>query len=121
MSSTSLLHALRLVQQEADASFAEKCETLTLRQFMVLDAVARAGECTQNKIVETTGIDRSTLSDLVVRLRKADLLNVLVDENNKRANIVSLSPKGEAALKAARGAARAATQAARKKLREIAA
>jgi DNA-binding MarR family transcriptional regulator len=121
MSSTSLLFDLRHVQQQADASFSAKCATLTLPQFMVLDAVSRARECTQTKIVEMTGIDRSTLSVLVTRLAKAELLTVIVDENDKRAHMVSLSAKGDAAFKGARNAARAATQAARKRLREIAA
>lgn len=110
MSATSILTDLRIIQREADAAFAERCDTITLRQFMVLDTVSRAEFCSQRHIVEQTAIDRSTVSDIVARLQKHGMLDAVIADTDKRTHQVYLTDKGRDTLKASRSAARAAAR-----------
>lgn len=73
----------------------------TQRQFAVLAAVARNEGLTQTDLVRATGIDRSTLADLVARMIAKDLLARERSANDGRANTVRLTPAGRAALKQA--------------------
>ncbi|MBX3504477.1 MAG: MarR family transcriptional regulator [Parvibaculum sp.] len=120
MSATSILTDLRIIQREADAAFAERCDTITLRQFMVLDTVSRTEFCSQRHIVEQTAIDRSTVSDIVARLQKHGLLDAVIAETDKRTQQVFLTDKGRAALKAARGAARSVARFAKQSIADAA-
>lgn len=74
----------------------------TQRQFAVLAAVAENEGLTQTDLVHATGIDRSTLADLVARMMGKGLLARARSTTDGRANTVSLSPEGRAALDAAR-------------------
>jgi DNA-binding MarR family transcriptional regulator len=78
---------------------------LTQRQFTVLSAAATADGLTQNDLVRATGIDRSTLADLVNRMMTKGLLERERSATDARANTVSLSPEGRAALESAAAAA----------------
>ena len=82
--------------------------SLTQRQFTVLSAVAAADGLTQNDLVRTTGIDRSTLADLVSRLLVKGLLLRERSLTDARANTVRLSEAGRDSLDAGAGAAAAA-------------
>lgn len=75
---------------------------LTQRQFAVLEAVSRKAGLTQTDLVRATGIDRSTLADLVARMTAKGLLERERSALDARAKAVRLSPAGEAALAAAR-------------------
>ena len=75
---------------------------LTQRQFAVLEAVSRKAGLTQTDLVRATGIDRSTLADLVARMTAKGLLQRERSALDARAKAVRLSPEGEAALAAAR-------------------
>jgi len=75
---------------------------LTQRQFAVLDAVSRKSGLTQTDLVRATGIDRSTLADLVARMTTKGLLERERSTLDARAKAVRLSAAGEAALEAAR-------------------
>lgn len=119
MSSIAILTRLRQVQQEADATFAEKVAGITLRQFMVLETIGRLGPMTQTEIVDETGIDRSTLSGLLARLARDELVAVAEGTHDKRVNFVSLTATGRARLEAAQDAARSVAQSVRKSLRGI--
>ena len=57
---------------------------------------------TQTDLVRATGIDRSTLADLVARMTTKGLLERERSTLDARAKAVRLSPEGEAALLAAR-------------------
>jgi len=87
-----LLH--RAVQAAADlhAGLAGP-EGLTPRQFAVLSAIAFAEGSTQTQLVRTTGVDRSTLAELVTRQRSSA---------DARANQVSLTEAGRTLLEASR-------------------
>src|SRR5262245_53559828 len=65
----STIHLLHRARQWASAICqAELSDDLTPRQFVVLLTVARKGGVSQTHLVEQTGIDRSTLADVVRRL-----------------------------------------------------
>jgi DNA-binding MarR family transcriptional regulator len=74
----------------------------TQRQFAVLDAVNRQSGLTQTDLVRATGIDRSTLADLVARMTTKGLLERERSAVDARAKAVRLSEAGAAALEAAR-------------------
>jgi len=75
---------------------------LTQRQFAVLEAVSLRAGLTQTDLVKATGIDRSTLADLVARMAQRELLSRERSTLDARAMAVRLTPEGEAALADAR-------------------
>lgn len=74
---------------------------LTIRQFAVLAALDGKPGQNQAMLVEATGIDRSTLADMVSRMEKSGLLKRAVSKEDARAKVVSLSAAGTRAYKAA--------------------
>jgi len=77
---------------------------LTQRQYAVLKALDEAKSpdgttgITQTDLVQATGIDRSTLADMVTRMTTKGLLVREKSTSDGRANLVSLSPAGITAL-----------------------
>lgn len=96
-----LLH--RAVQAAADlhAGLAGP-EGLTPRQFAVLSAIAFAEGSTQTQLVRATGVDRSTLAELVTRLIARGLVSRERSSADARANQVSLTESGRTLLEASR-------------------
>ena len=80
----------------------------TQRQFAVLEACAMQAGLTQTDLVKATGIDRSTLADLVSRMAAKGLLDRERSALDARAMAVRLSPEGAALLEAARPRVQAA-------------
>lgn len=78
---------------------------LTHRQFTVLAAVDAFEGKSQTELVRVTGIDRSTLADLVARLMQQGLLQRRRSKEDARTNSVRLTPVGKKALKAAQSGA----------------
>ena len=74
----------------------------TQRQFAVMEAVSVKEGLTQTDLVKATGIDRSTLADLVARMTTKGLLTRERSALDARAKAVRLSPEGQAALEAAK-------------------
>ncbi len=97
-------HQLHRALQLALDIYAEEAgpDAPTQRQFAVLEACATKDGLTQTDLVKATGIDRSTLADLVARMTTKGLLVRERSALDARANAVSLSPEGRAALEAAR-------------------
>lgn len=97
-------HQLHRVLQLALDIYAEEVgpEAPTQRQFAVLEACAGRDGLTQTDLVRATGIDRSTLADLVARMTSKGLLVRERSALDARANAVSLSPEGRTTLEAAR-------------------
>jgi|SRR5215217_774549 len=97
-------HLMHRVLQLALDIYSEETGTdgLTQRQFAVLEAVSHKAGLTQTDLVRATGIDRSTLADLVARMTTKGLLDREKSTLDARAKAVRLSPAGEAALEAAR-------------------
>jgi DNA-binding MarR family transcriptional regulator len=81
---------------------------LTPRQFAVLMAVAEEEGLTQTELVERTGIDRSTLADIVARLLGRGLIQRRRAKDDGRAYAIRLSAQGAKSLRDAQPAAAAA-------------
>lgn len=96
-SATHLLHRALQLALDFHADLAGP-QGLTQRQFAVLSAAAAREGLTQSDLVRATGIDRSTLADLVARMIKKGLLARKKSESDARANAVSLTDAGRAAL-----------------------
>lgn len=96
-SPSHLLH--RVLQIALDIYGAELGEgALSQRQYAVLSALDGREGLTQADLVKTTGIDRSTLADLVARLAGKGLLARERSSSDGRANRVQLTEAGRAAL-----------------------
>src|SRR3569833_1951781 len=78
---------------------------LTKQQFTLLCALEHNDGASQTILVEITGIDRSTLAEMVRRMLERGLLSRERTEEDQRANAVAISPSGRKALRAARNAA----------------
>ncbi|MBP6011745.1 MAG: MarR family transcriptional regulator [Alphaproteobacteria bacterium] len=100
---TSPSHLLRRASQHANDSYTDELEPggLTQRQLAVLYAVDQEDGVSQTVLVQKTGIDRSTLADMIVRMQKKDLLARKRTEEDQRANSVRITTTGRRALKAA--------------------
>ena len=97
-------HLMHRVLQLALDIYSEEAgpDGLTQRQFAVLEAVSQKSGLTQTDLVRATGIDRSTLADLVARMTTKGLLDREKSAIDARAKAVRLSAAGQAALDAAR-------------------
>lgn len=97
-------HLMHRVLQLALDIYSEEAgpDGLTQRQFAVLEAVSQKSGLTQTDLVRATGIDRSTLADLVSRMTTKGLLDRVQSSIDARAKAVSLSAAGQAALDTAR-------------------
>lgn len=95
-------HLLRRCQQFAFDVYAEEVggDGLTPRQFSVLATVDQNEGASQTDLVRLTGIDRSTLADMIGRLLKKGFLERERTETDQRANAVRLTPPGRKAMKA---------------------
>jgi MarR family transcriptional regulator, temperature-dependent positive regulator of motility len=78
---------------------------LTHRQFTVLAAVDSNDGKSQTELVKLTGIDRSTLADMVARLMAQGLVQRRRTKEDARTNSVRLTPQGKKMLKSAQSAA----------------
>lgn len=97
-------HLIHRVLQLALDIYSEEtgADGLTQRQFAVLEAVSHKAGLTQTDLVRATGIDRSTLADLVARMTTKGLLTRERSSLDARAMAVRLSAGGQAMLDAAR-------------------
>jgi DNA-binding MarR family transcriptional regulator len=78
---------------------------LTHRQFTVLSAVDSNDGKSQTELVKITGIDRSTLADMVARLMNQGLVQRRRTKEDARTNSVRLTPQGKKLLKTAQAGA----------------
>lgn len=79
---------------------------LTPRQYAVLVTVSQNEGLSQTDLVEKTGIDRSTLADIVRRMLKKSLLQRRRTKEDARAYAVKLTEEGWRVLKSAEPMAR---------------
>ena len=93
-------HLLHRVLQMALDLFVEEAGpgAVTQRQFAVLAAVAADEGPTQSRHVKATGIDRSTLADMVARMIDKGLLTRERSAKDARANSVGLTDMGRHTL-----------------------
>jgi DNA-binding MarR family transcriptional regulator len=100
-------HLIRRCQQFYGDLYAREAggKELTKQQFTVLAALENNEGASQTALVEITGIDRSTLAEMVRRMLEKGLLSRERTEEDQRANAVAISPAGRKALRSARNAA----------------
>ncbi len=79
---------------------------LTPRQLAVLVTVAQNEGVSQTGLVDRTGIDRSTLADIVRRMQKKGLLQRHRTKEDARAYAVKLTDEGKRVLRSAEPLAR---------------
>lgn len=106
-------HLLHRAQQFAADRFSEATGGLeiTQRQFAVLCAVKAREGLTQTQLVQATGIDRSTLAELVTRMAAKGLLLREKAPGDARANAVRFTDEGRKLYDTAVTGARAADDA----------
>lgn len=105
----SASHLLHRAEQLAADRFTQLVgEQVTLRQFAVLAAIAEQSGLSQSELVRATGIDRSTLADMMTRLAKRGLVTRADSKVDARAYAVRLTPAGTQLLAAVTQHARAA-------------
>ncbi len=99
---TSPGHLLRRAQQYSNDLYTNENDDgkLTQRQFAVLFAVDQHDGVSQTDLVSMTGIDRSTLADMIVRLQGKDFLARKRTEEDQRANSVRITSTGRKMLRA---------------------
>lgn len=98
----SIAHLLHRASQMATEMFAAMAgpKGLTPRQFTVLKAVSEREGLSQTDLVAETGIDRSTLADIVRRMLKKGLLVRHRTKEDQRTYAVRLSLSGREILEA---------------------
>ena len=108
----SAIHLLHRAGQCAGDVFSDEMDTqsLTPRQYAVLLTVAENEGVSQTGLVDRTGIDRSTLADIIRRMLKKGLVNRKRTKEDARAYAVKLTAKGQRALESASPAASLADQ-----------
>jgi DNA-binding MarR family transcriptional regulator len=104
--SQSPSHLLRRCVQYANDLFSREsgASDLTKQQFTVLAAVEQNEGMSQTDLVGITGIDRSTLAEMIRRMIDKGLLDRERTENDQRANAVRIALSGKKALRSARTA-----------------
>jgi DNA-binding MarR family transcriptional regulator len=100
-------HLIRRCQQFYGDLYAREAggKELTKQQYILLCALEQNDGVSQTALVEITGIDRSTLAEMVRRMLEKGLLSRERTEEDQRANAVAISPSGRKALRTARNAA----------------
>lgn len=98
-------HLLRRAQQYAHDLYANAvgADGPTPRQFEVLHVVSKNEGLSQTDLVRTTGIDRSTLADMIARMLSKGLLSRSRTKEDARANAVSITAAGRRVLNSAMG------------------
>ena len=104
--SQSPSHLLRRCVQYANDLFSQEpgAADLTKQQFTVLSAVEQNEGMSQTDLVLITGIDRSTLAEMIRRMIEKGLLDRERTEADQRANAVRIATGGRKALRGARSA-----------------
>jgi DNA-binding MarR family transcriptional regulator len=104
--SQSPSHLLRRCVQYANDLFSREpgASDLTKQQFTVLAAVEQNEGMSQTDLVAITGIDRSTLAEMIRRMIDKGLLDRERTEADQRANAVRIAMAGRKALRGARTA-----------------
>ncbi|MEX0644125.1 MAG: MarR family winged helix-turn-helix transcriptional regulator [Parvularculaceae bacterium] len=99
-------HLLRRAQQYAHDLYAKEvgANGPTPRQFEVLHTVAQNEGLSQTDLVRATGIDRSTLADMIARMIKKGHLSRHRTKADARANAVSVTQTGKRMLSSAMAA-----------------
>lgn len=88
-----------------------------ITQLSMLVAIGLAGEARAGDVAETLGLEQSTVSRNVARMREAGWISAGADPADARATVLRLTPAGGEALDAAGPAWRRAQRDARERIR----
>jgi len=103
----SPLHLLHRAEQVADRLFQDGAPGfITPRQLAVLTTVSESEGCNLTAVIERTGIDRSTTTELVQRLVRKRLLQKRRNREDTRAFVLNLTDEGRLLLAAVEPVAR---------------
>ena len=96
-------HLLRRAQQYSNDLYSKGVGASgpTPRQYEVLHVVSNNDGLSQTDLVRETGIDRSTLADMIARMIKKGLLSRKRTKEDARANAVSITAAGRRMLNGA--------------------
>ncbi|GJM03607.1 MAG: hypothetical protein DHS20C08_21080 [Rhodomicrobium sp.] len=97
----SAIHLLHRAGQCAGDVFSQKVKAagLTPRQFAILSTVASYEGLNQTDLVSRTGVDRSTLADIIRRMLSKGLIYRVRKLHDARAYAVHLTDKGKEVLR----------------------
>jgi len=101
-------HLLRRAEQFAADMFArsELRDGVTLRQSVLLAAIAESEGASQSDLVRMTGVDRSTLAEMMARMERRGLIARAAARDDGRAKSVRLTAQGRRRLDSAMPAMR---------------
>lgn len=107
-----LIYLLYRTSQIANQIFTEATEhaLLTPTQYIVLSALDGQGSASQTELVRRTGIDRSTLGGVILRLIEENYVIRQQSTHDRRAYSIELSPMGVEALRVSESAAKSAEE-----------
>jgi DNA-binding MarR family transcriptional regulator len=95
----SVTHLLHRAGQASQLIFSSKVTVdITPRQLVVLVAVSEGEGINQTQLVERTGIDRSTIAEMVMRMVKKGLLHRRRSREDSRAKVLRLTDEGQQLL-----------------------
>lgn len=96
-------HLLRRAEQFAADMFArsELRDGVTLRQSVLLAAIAESEGASQSDLVRMTGVDRSTLAEMIARMERRGLIARAAARDDGRAKSVRLTAQGRRRLDSA--------------------
>ena len=97
----SALHLLHRAGQCADALFmaAQGADDLTPRQFAVLETLAALSKANQSELGTRTGIDRSTMTDILLRLQRRGYVKRRRHARDRRVYVAELTAAGAELLR----------------------
>lgn len=105
----SASHLLHRVEQMAADRFTQLVgDAVTLRQFAVLAAIAEAKGASQTELARVTGIDRSTLAEMLKRMQARGWITRTPSADDARVQSVHLAGTGSSILAGSTQHARAA-------------
>lgn len=105
-------HLLRRAEQYAAEIFLRSgTDGVTLRQTVLLAAISESEGASQSDLVTTTGIDRSTLAEMMGRMESRGLIARSAAADDGRAKSVKLTREGRNRMDAALPAMRAVDEA----------
>lgn len=89
-------YLIRRLNQIHYAMFFQECghENITPVQYGILTAIHMRADLGQTEISAYLGLDRTTTADVIHRLEKKGLLTRRVDENDRRARKIFITPEG---------------------------
>jgi DNA-binding MarR family transcriptional regulator len=92
-----LRHRLFCALQAMDGIYAHKLEHLSVtpRQVAVMEAIHRNPDYDQTRLTEATGVDRSTMTDICLRLEARGLIARKRDNRDRRRYCMALTSAGE--------------------------